>query len=301
MTAPAFTPKFLAELNQVTDAARPQPQAWSTAFLSDLKQVHDSLPFPNDARLQGLAERFIVWRSSVQGQVQEALEQIPADDPLRCPISLFGTMDFGRLETAHTNALAWLLDPGKTHGFGDTLLRAVLAWHPEGWDSDRLRNTKVSKEHPISSGGRLDILAEGNWNSGDTQVPWLLAIEAKIDAWEGEGQLPKYDRWLAKYAHGRQLLRIFLTADGRLPEDGGDEWKALSFLGLVQILRKPYASLSGTAGFEFFRLYLAGVLQDICCFPAMHAGSTTDPYSLAAYLKTVHESPTKDAAHDTAR
>jgi hypothetical protein len=42
-------------------------------------------------------------------------------------------------------------------------------------------------------------------------------------------------------------LRIFLTADGGFPEDGSDEWKVMSFLELVQILRKPYAGLRGMA------------------------------------------------------
>lgn len=113
--------------------------------------------------------------------------------------------------------------------------------------------------------------------------------------------MPEYDRWLAKYARNRQLLRIFLTADGRLPEDGRNEWKALSFRELVQIMRKPYASLKGSVGFEFLRLYMAGVLQDICRFPAMHAENSDDPYSLAAYLKTVHESPMRGLPHDIAR
>lgn len=254
MTAPALSPEFLADLKQVSDSALPQPQTWSAEFLSDLKLLHDSLPRPSDTRLEHLAERLQVWRGRVQRDVQEALQQLPSDDPLRCPISLFGTMDYGRLETAHTNALAWLLDPGKPHGFDDALLRAVLAWHPESLDCTRLRSTMVSKEHHISGVGRLDILAEGEWDNGETPVHWLLAIEAKIDASEGEGQLAKYDRRLTKRARGRQLLRVFLTADARLPEDGGEEWKALSFLKLMQILRKPYASLRGAAGFEFLRL-----------------------------------------------
>lgn len=179
--------------------------------------------------------------------------------------------------------------------------RCDHAWHPEAQDSKQLRNSKVWKEHNISGVGRLDILAEGDWDDGDGPVPWLLVIEAKIDAWEGEGQLLKYDRWLDKYGRGKHLLRVFLTADGRLPEDGSDEWKALSFLELVQIFRKPFASLRGTAGFEFLRMYLAGVLQDICRFPAIHAENSSDPYSLIAYLKTVHESSAKGPVHDTAR
>jgi hypothetical protein len=301
MICPALSQEFLADLKNVIAMTRTQSQTWSAAFLSDLRQIHDSLPLPNDTRLDDLAGRFRVWRGCVQDEARKALDRLPADDPLRCPISLFGTMDYGRLETAHTNALAWLLDPNKPHHFGDTLLRAVLAWHPEGQDSKLHQYCKISKEHHISTVGRLDILAEGEWDNGNTSVPWLLAIEAKIDANEGENQLQKYDSWLATYARGRQLLRIFLTADGRLPEDGGEEWKALSFLNLVQILRKPYSSLRGTVGFEFLRLYLAGVLQDICRFPPIHAENTSDPYSLISYLKTVHESTTKGPVHDAAR
>jgi PD-(D/E)XK nuclease superfamily len=299
MITPTLSPNFLADLKQVSEAAGEQPPI-SAAFLFDLKQVHSTLPLPNDARLHDLAERFRVWRSRVQCEVHDAIVQLPADDPLCCPISLFGTMDYGRLETAHTNALAWLLDPNKPHGFGDTLLRAVLAWHPDGGDAKPLRNTRVSKEHSIFDVGRLDILAEGSWNNDDTPGSWVLVIEAKIDSSEGESQLAKYDKWLAKYARGRQLLRVLLTANGILPEDGSDDWKPLSFLELVQILRKPFASLRDTAGFSFLRLYLAGVLQDICGFPAMHAENSADPYSLASYLKTVDESSTK-GTHDTAR
>lgn len=120
MIAPALSPKFLADLKRVSDSAMPQPQTLSAAFLCDLKLVYDSLPRPTDSRLNDLGERVQGWRTRVQQEVQEALRQLPADDPLRCPISLFGTMDYGRLETAHTNALAWLLDPRKAHGFGDT-------------------------------------------------------------------------------------------------------------------------------------------------------------------------------------
>src|SRR5205807_462089 len=120
-----------------------------------------------------------------------------------------------------------------------------------------LRGVKVEKEFAIPN-GRLDLLAEGQSNYAGTLVSWVLAIEAKIDAFEGESQLDKYDHWLDRYAGDRQLLRIFLTAEGRSPENSTNKWRPLSFLELVRILRAPYGALKQTAGFEFLRFYLAG-------------------------------------------
>jgi hypothetical protein len=228
------------------------------------------------------------------------MSRLPTDDPLFCPISLFGTIDYGRMETAHTNALAWLLDPSRPHDFGDSLLRSLLSWYKGTPHVGQLHRVKVANEYLIS-GGRLDIHVEGEWEDSGATTPWVLIVEAKIDAWEGEDQLPKYDKWLAAHARGRLPLRIFLTADGRLPA-GSDEWKPMSFLQMVQVFRKTYSDLKEAAGFHFLRFYLAGVLQDICGFsPAEHATALTDPYSLASYLETVQQLTTKDAKHDATR
>src|SRR2546430_11646191 len=102
---------FLAELAHLYITLR--PQALSAAFLSDLAQVHANLPVASDAKLLVLANRFQDWRRVTQEFVRTRLVQLSDDDPLRCPISLFRTMDCGRLETAHTRALAWLLDPNQ--------------------------------------------------------------------------------------------------------------------------------------------------------------------------------------------
>jgi hypothetical protein len=299
MSATSFSPQFLADLREVCGSARSGAKSWSPTFLAELDRVYNSLPLPTTGRLQELGERLSVWRKHVEGENKQAIERLPPDDPLRCPISLFGTMDYGRLETAHTNVLAWLLDPSKPHGFAETLLRALLNWHSDGCGSAELNSERVVKEHPIP-GGRLDVLAEGNWMDAGTLIPWVLAIEAKIDAWEGENQLAKYDKWLDQYARGRRLLRIFLTVHGKAPE-GGDKWKPLSFLELARVLRGPYPALKGTEGFEFLRLYLAGVMQDICGYKPLHAETAADPFSVAAYLKTVRESPTKGVTHGRAR
>jgi hypothetical protein len=69
----------------------------------------------------------------------------------------------------------------------------------------------------------------------------------------------------------------------------------------VQIFRKVYPKLKHAPGFHFLRFYLAGVLQDICGWPKKLTADTPDPYAVASYLKTVHDSESQEASHDVAR
>jgi hypothetical protein len=210
----SLSPKFLEDLAEIYATLRPPPL--SAAFLSDLQKVHATLPAAPDANLQFLSNRFDKWRSMTRELVRTRLAELDTDDPLRCPISLFRTMDSGRLETAHTRTLAWLLDPKKNeeHGFGDVLLAALLGRLADRDHFDRLQVERVIPEFPLegSAGeGRLDVLAEGEWESRGQLVRWTLVIEAKVDAWEGEGQLDKYDEWLELHAADRVTYRVFLT------------------------------------------------------------------------------------------
>ncbi len=251
-----LSPTFLADLAQMYVTLR--PQALSAAFVSDLALVHATLPSASDATLQFLADRFNDWRSATKEFVRTHLQELSDDDPLRCPISLFRTMDSGRLEVAHTRTLAWLLDPKKNeeHGFGDVLLSALLGRLADRDHFDRLQVERVESEYPIegSAGkGRLDVLAEGEWASMGERVRWTLIIEAKVDSGEGEGQLDKYDEWLRSHAADREMHRVFLTPDGRAPDSGDEEWVSLSFLELVRIFRAVYDGLRHAPGFHFLR------------------------------------------------
>jgi hypothetical protein len=292
-------PKFLDELVEVHATLR--PQVLPAEFLSDLAQVYATLPVASDASLVFLANRFEEWRSVTRASLRTRLMELPDDDPLRCPISLFRTMDYGRLEIAHTRALAWLIDPKREHGFGNTLIAALLRRLSGGDCSNTLRVERVESEYPIDGSGakgRLDVLAEGAWGDGGRNG-WVLVIEAKVDAWEGEDQLLKYERWLRSNAASRDAFRVFLTPDGRAPETG--DWGPLSFLELVQIFRAVYGGLRHAPGFHFLRFYLAGVLRDICGWPQEITADAADPYAVASYLKAVHESRSESANHDPAR
>jgi hypothetical protein len=303
MTA-TLSPTFLADLAQVHATLR--THALSAAFLSDLEKVYATLPVASDATLLFLADRFHDWQRVTREFVSTRLAELAEDDPLLCPISLFRTMDSGRLEVAHTRTLAWLLDPAKNdeHGFGDALLGALLVRLADRAHFDRLQVTRVACEHSVDGceeKGRLDVLAEGEWACAGEHVSWMLVIEAKVDAWEGDGQLEKYDEWLLAHAAGRVIYRVFLTPEGRPPEGGGDEWTALSFPHLVQIFRKAYPKLKTAPGFHFLRFYLAGVLQDICGWPRKVTANAPDPYAVAAYLKTVNDSHSEGASDDATR
>lgn len=299
-----LSPRFLVDLAEVYTTLRPPPL--SAAFLSDLEKVYAGLPTTSDADLLDLGERFRKWRKATQEFVRARRAELDKDDPLLCPVSVFRTMDAGRLEVAHTRTLAWLLDPKKDeeHGFGNALLAALLGWYTGQGHFDRVDVEQVAAEHPLEGAagkGRLDVMAKGEWEIAGQRVRWVLVIEAKIDAWEGGGQLDKYDEWLRSHADGREPFRIFLTTDGREPEGGCDDWKALRFLKLVQIFRKVYGRLDKAPGFHFLRFYLAGVLQDLCHLPRNVSEDAPDPYAVASYLQTVHESRAEDATHDGAR
>ena len=281
-----------------------QPPSFSPTFLSDLADVRGSLPESRSKDFDFLSEQFNRWHLWAQQRMALHLKSLPLDDPLLCPISLFRTMDYGRLETAHTRTLAWLLDPTKEHGFGPALLAALLRWLTRRDQFDSLSTEHVASEYHISGAeenGRLDVVAEGTWREDGKQVRWILVIEAKVYAWEGDSQLAKYDEWLNLECKGYRVLRVFLTPDGRAATGGDDEWEALSYLNLVRTFRPTYTALRGAPGFHFLQLYLAGVLQDICGWPSKVTADTRDPYSVLDYLRKDPSTHSEEISHELSR
>lgn len=299
------SPEFLADLKRVCSLSK--REELSPTFVRDLEVVHAATGLTPDTDLAFLAQRFDAWRNYTRQFLGKHLSDLPADDPLCCPISLFGTMDYGRLETAHTRTLAWLLNPRKEHGFEKRLLGALLRRLVPPGHFDSFDVGRVESEHPVHStamdeAGRLDVLAEGRWaRSGIQLAPWSLVIEAKIDAGEGEGQLAKYDDWLRAYAQKREVLRVLLTPDARGADSAAEAWQKMSWLDLVQIFRGVYDNLREAPGYHFLRYYLAGVLRDVCGWRLAVTESCADPYALRDYLKTARLSPLESAPHGHAR
>ncbi len=200
-------------------------------------------------------------------------------------------MGFSRLETAHTRVLAWLLDPSQEHGFDDCLLRFLFTKLAEAPVFESLYVEKTHAERPIR-GGRLDVFLEGTWKTGGIDKRWVVLIEAKVDAEEGDDQLKKYDSWVHQhYWRGEDIFRLFVTPDKRLPETS-DKWKPVSFVELACVFRRACGELRGQPGYDYLRFYLSGLLRDICNWnlPITHPDTCRNPYQAVEHLKIANGS-----------
>lgn len=219
-------------------------------------------------------------------------ERLPPYHPLRCRVGLFGTLDLGLHETAHTRTLAWLMNPAGNHGFSDILLRAFLK-RIFGLDTEpQLADVNIMNEVPVGeSRDRLDILMKGTWTlAGRRKDQWMVAVEAKIEATEGEDQCARYEVHLREAIKSANRHRfVFLTQDGRAPisESKGksSQWTNLSFRQLMALFGRRLHELTTKPGFEFLRLYMTGVLKDLC---QLNCGEVIrerdDIYSISEYL-----------------
>lgn len=108
-----------------------------------------------------------------------------------------------RNEVRNAAVVAWLLDPRGTHGHGDLVLREFVRRASQsltGWPNilSELSSAHVrTEEAPLGSDrDRVDIAVEGE--------SFVLFIEVKIDAHEGDNQL---DRYLEAAEHKVRALR----------------------------------------------------------------------------------------------
>jgi PD-(D/E)XK nuclease superfamily protein len=283
MRSEQLSKRFLVDLQAV--ASLEVERTLSLRFLEDLRIVYeaaeDSHASVADAALSFVANHLQDWRSHKQNELRSVLGRLREDDPLRCPISLFGTMDYGRLETAHTRTLAWLLNPKKEHGFGSKLLEALLL-RVEGKrlpiDVEEVASEYLIDDPTIA--GRIDVLARGHWiEKSGHRIPWILVIEAKIEAWEGAEQLSRYEEWLRGDDSGenREVFRVFLTPDARQAATARQDWTLLRFQELVEAFRDVLDQLRDKPGYHYLRFYIAGVLRDVCRWHISGSGSCPIP------------------------
>ena len=157
--------------------------------------------------LQGLEEDGAELHR-LDGMLAEWQDEVDAFDALR----LHGD------ELFHSNLLAWLLDPRGSHGLGDHFLQGFLAacGASRAISAANRPSTIVRRERSLELDGgygRLDI-----WMLNQ-EANFVCAVENKIWASEGEGQLAWYRRALAQDHHGQCVHLVFLTPRGVRPDD----------------------------------------------------------------------------------
>jgi hypothetical protein len=252
-------------------------------LLADLKTVTNSLAFGARVSIDEAAP--VEWLPLLQ-ELGRALELATAetrerarnllaahldtnpDSPLVGSVSVFEALGHCRYELAHTQALAWLLNPPGRHGFGTALIHALLKGirTDERFDHQVLEEVTrmidggsawASAEHWLSDSCRADVLLEGRSGKGR---PWSIVIEAKIDAVERDDQL----RDVLLHAPHPLKFGVFITPEGIAGSTGDYNWARISYFQWARELLRLQPELSGRPGASFLRLYISGLLEDVC-------------------------------------
>ncbi|MBD9449728.1 PD-(D/E)XK nuclease family protein [Rhizobium sp. RHZ01] len=166
-----------------------------------------------------------------------------------CPFEAMGMV---RAEIRHGNALSYLLDPERPHGFGTAPLRAFLQACFEDQDEAASLLTR--------DGSTVRIRRE--WQNIDMVLVFpasktIIAIELKIDAFQGETQLAGYRQkverwWRADLGWSHRF--VFLTKRGEAAKDG---WGELQLGHLAKAFDALLTESHDQPAAQFLRDYLS--------------------------------------------
>lgn len=158
--------------------------------------------------------------------------------------NIFDALGVVNAELRHSNFLAWLLDPGESHGLGGLFLRAVLM--------DLLRQTPPNQRlfSPIKlDGGELrGIEIRREWRNIDLLITcddpsFVIAIENKIRSSEHSDQLARYQQIVHESSELSNYERkqfVYLTKEGDEPSE--EDWTIYSYADLYRVLTKVRAA-----------------------------------------------------------
>ena len=179
----------------------------------------DSGQSPQEAALQAL-------ESLIRDDDLETLEELLAE------FNLFDVLGIATRELSHSAFLAWLLNPLGSHGLRDYFLRRFLSdaagealergmtefgVRPVDVHRWTLNDVVVTTEQQIGIGGRrIDIFVEGKADS------FVCLVENKIGSGESQDQLRDYLSGVEGAYEDATPFPIFLTPDGREPENEED-------------------------------------------------------------------------------
>jgi hypothetical protein len=174
--------------------------------LADLDHFRDTVQADLGAFLLGLVAPFEARRVAL---APRALAELAV---LETTPDLFGPLDHIREEVLHTRVLAWALSPARVGALGVEPLRAflkVLADQPDNdvrpeW-ADAAAMVKARPEWNVPGCGRIDVWLELS--------EARFAIEAKVDAPEGDGQLERYRRAVDHHLGKRKGYTVFLALE----------------------------------------------------------------------------------------
>lgn len=195
---------FLAEYRAMRHLREQEPGL--ALFLRDYRELRASLAASPQATRRPAAD------PAVLAGFLEALRSCCARWRQTDRISnIWAIAGLKRNEVRTTAALAWWLDPTGEHGFGNAILREVLA----ALGNCRLSGLSVDAPYRVrteycafgEAADRVDIAIDG--------PDFLLFIEVKIDAPEGPNQLDRYVRKAREFAQaiGKPIVAVLYLND----------------------------------------------------------------------------------------
>jgi len=237
----------------------------------------------NNLAIELTYDKFQSWLSTLKKQYHDQIKklnfELQPSDPIFCEIDAFSHIEWGLKEVPHTKMLAFFLDPKKAHGLkklpiGFFLAAASLTESEIGIYAENYREIDV---HAIDAelwipikgkkDRRIDILIQ-------LQKPECrILIEGKINANQGEYQLPDYKEWLKPKDND---ALIYLTPKEIEKEELENGWKsltwkdvALAFCALVNYCEanKTIKETISHDGFELLRLWTSTILHHVCEVP----------------------------------
>ena len=202
---------------------------------------HDTVPDMEASQAtqdqRELLERFIVENPSL-----ERLGDLLAE------FNLFQVLGIETNEIRHSAFLAWLLDPGTSHGLGAYFLRKFLSIAaargsaheigsitPPSVDRWKLGSSRVETERH-----HIDILIT------DEEDGLVVAIENKIYSSEHGNQLARYRQAVEQNYPGLSPLYIFLTVDGDQPygEEDASYYVPMSYGDVAEMITQTLGDRS---------------------------------------------------------
>ena len=199
----------------------------------------------------------------------------------------------GTREIRFTRYLAYYLDPSKSHGLGNRVLKSVLGTIAKEFNPDWAENCEIIPEkrlgnYPDGQGKEAGCFCD----IGITGDSFAIIIEQKILSGESMGrttglsQLIQYAEVLKENQNymGKQVIKVFLTPSGEVPVKA----KAVGWIGMsygeviencYEILKK--AHLTATA-----RENLRSFLVDLIIGPYEDTEELQELKSLALKLVT---------------
>ena len=152
---------------------------------------------------------------------KEAQEKFNAIKNSVMDFNIFEITGLGNQEIKHSNTLAWLFGDNE-HGLRYQILEGFLKFTLENSDNTLesyenlekyLIKTQEKNIRVFRESDNIDLLLI------DENNKLVITIENKVEADEGKEQLLKYRKFIDDKYKDFERIYIFLTKDGRLPED----------------------------------------------------------------------------------